>query len=71
MNNFIAIGDKVINLDLVTDMSIKKGGGITLYLAAPSTDMPGCRVVNFDGEDAAKLRDWITLKVPDIRAPMK
>jgi hypothetical protein len=69
MDNFLKVGSTVINLTLVTDMHMEDDGSVSIYLAAPSTSKPGCRVLSLSGAEASKLRDLITLKVTDIQVP--
>jgi len=69
MENFLKVGNAVINLGLVTDMRLEDDGSVSVYLAAPSSSKPGCRILSLSGVEASRLRDLIALKVTDIQVP--
>ena len=66
MADFLRIGDRVINLNLVTDMRIQERQ-ITIYLAAPagSSNQPHARSISFKDDEAAILQAWIARNTVD------
>jgi hypothetical protein len=61
MVNLLKIGEKVINLDLVTDMVITTEE-IIAYLSAPAgrSDQIHSRMLRFSGAEADRLRAWLS-----------
>jgi hypothetical protein len=57
MSQFIRIGNRVINTELVTDIAVNEEGSISVYFAAPAGDH--ARVRTFEGADVAALQKWI------------
>ena len=53
----IIVSKKVVNLDLVTDMTIDPvDGSVTMYLSTPGVNNPS---LIFKGKDAATIREWL------------
>lgn len=53
----LKIGDRYINLDLVTDIRVSESK-ITVYLAVGSPD--GVRTLTFQDDDAKTLQTWLS-----------
>ncbi len=67
MANLLKIGEKVINLDLVTDMVVSTEE-IIVYLSAPAgrSDQIHSRILRFPGAEAATLRAWLSAHTTEL-----
>jgi hypothetical protein len=66
LERFIKVGDKAINLDLVTDIDVKEGR-VNVWLAAPGKDEKP-RLIVFKGDEAKVIGDWVKINVRDLIA---
>ena len=69
----LSVGDKVFNLDLVTDFAID-GDNVTVVLAGALENLPGSvrletRTLHFSGEAGAALRQWLERNAEDATQP--
>ncbi|HZB95288.1 MAG TPA: hypothetical protein VE268_04955 [Herpetosiphonaceae bacterium] len=60
----IIVSKKVVNLDLVTDMTIDPvDGSVTMYLSTPGVNNPS---LVFKGKDAAAIRGWLEMHADNL-----
>jgi hypothetical protein len=69
MASLLKIGEKVINLDLVTDMVVSKEE-IIVYLVAPAgrSDQIDSRILRFPGAEADILHSWLSEHTTELVA---
>lgn len=67
MTNLLKINEKVINLDLVTDMMVTTEE-IIVYLSAPAgrSDQIQSRILRFPGVEADRLRAWLSAHTMEL-----
>ena len=59
MSKFIKIGNRIINLDLITDIRVESDNSrLTVYFAASGSSSLGTHFVSFTGDEANTLR-WL------------
>ena len=60
----IIVSKKVVNLDLVTDMTIDPvDGSVTMYLSTPGVNNPS---LIFKGKDSAAIREWLGVHAENL-----
>ena len=70
MANFVTVGSRIINLDLVCGAERRDQGKVALYLAAPNSGSPVIHWVFDDREGAGSLWNRLVSDRPDLARSM-